>query len=537
MHTKILLPLLLSFLLLGCTNDTQTRSDFNQTTEPQLSEEEIAELDKEPITSTKLPSLHILPQMSDEDGKSDDATATYTLSANEDVNVTIESPQGSWVTPMWRYNNSPLPLVIRANRGDTMQLVFQNRLHADSTIHSHGFKIPADMDGGPDYPVSADANKTYTFTMNQPAAPLWFHPHPDMQTGKQVYMGLAGVFILEDNITKTLEENKQLPAGEKDTILLVQDRRFGEEKDGVKELLYMNEEDDILGMRGDSILVNGSITPKQEVSNTKHRYRLYNVSNARNYDFALSNESNFTVVGTDGGLLQKPVEVNHILLGAAERVEIIIDFAKYRVGEKLLLLSKPITGEMSTTTGSFNLPIMRFDINKEEQEDIELYAELPDDAEISKRLDPTQANNRGNERDFILSMGMVFTPEGELKNTFSINGKEFKPNRVDEFLGSNVTEIWKIRNDSHMAHPFHAHATQYQVLDRDGTPASGTDLGWKDTFLIQPGETVRIIGKFEDVNKGDYMYHCHILEHEDAGMMGYFRVGSTGHLDDLIFQK
>ena len=535
MNTKILIPIFLSFLLLSCASGTQKSSDLNQTTEPQLSEEEIFELDKEPITSTKLPSLHILPRMSDEDGNSDDTAATYTLRANEDVNVTIESAQGSWITPMWRYNNSPLPLVIRANRGDTMHLIFQNRLSSDSTIHSHGFKIPADMDGGPDYPVAPDANKTYTFTMNQPAAPLWFHPHPDMQTGKQVYMGLAGVFILEDNITKTLEKNNQLPSGNKDTVLLVQDRRFGEEINGVKELLYMNEEDDILGMRGNTILVNGSVTPKQEVSNTKHRYRLYNVSNARNYDFALSDESNFTIVGSDGGLLKKPVEVNHILLGAAERVEIIIDFSKYLIGEKLLLISKPITGRMSTTTGSFDLPIMRFDINKEEKEEIHLYSELPDDAEISKRLDPLQANNRANERDFILSMGMMFNQKGELQTTFSINGKVFKPNRVDEFLGSNVTEIWKIRNDSHMAHPFHAHATQYQVLDRNGIPASGADLGWKDTFLIQPGETVRIIGKFEDVNKGDYMYHCHILEHEDAGMMGYFRVGPTGHIDSLLF--
>ena len=116
---------------------------------------------------------------------------------------------------------------------------------------------------------------------------------------------------------------------------------------------------------------------------------------------------------------------------------------------------------------------------------------------------------------------------------FLINGKLFDPKRVDEYVGANSTEIWTLVNDSPMAHPFHAHAIQWQILDRDGIPAHGTDLGWKDTFLVQAGETVRIIGKFEPVNYGDYMYHCHILEHEDAGMMGYFRIGDSGHLDNL----
>ena len=113
--------------------------------------------------------------------------------------------------------------------------------------------------------------------------------------------------------------------------------------------------------------------------------------------------------------------------------------------------------------------------------------------------------------------------------SFLINNTAFDPTKVNEFVPAGATEIWSIRNMSPMAHPFHAHAIQYQILTRNGKAATGTDLGWKDTFLVQPGETVRIIGNFSG-SVGDYMYHCHILEHEDAGMMGYFRVGSTGHL-------
>jgi len=358
--------------------------------------------------------------------------------------------------------------------------------------------------------------------MNQPAASMWFHPHPDMQTGKQVYMGLAGVYLLEDDISKSLEENNQLPSGDKDTVLLVQDRRFqGESTDTVRNLVYMNQRMDSIGMYGDTVLVNGSVLPKHEVSNTKFRYRLYNVSNARNYNFALSDGENFTIVGTDGGLLKNPVEVNHILLGPAERVDIIIDFSKYNVGNNIMLIDK-------SNGTSDKLNIMRFDITKYDTETITIYSELPNTAEISTRLNEADADNINNERKFIMSTSMGM---GSRNMSFVINGKVFKADRVDEFIKNGATEIWNISNISSMAHPFHAHAIQYQILTRNGIPASGTDLGLKDTFLVQPGENVRIIGRFDPIiNQGDYMYHCHILEHEDAGMMGYFRVGDTGVL-------
>ena len=535
------------------------------------------------LSATNLPTLHILPQLQDEDGNATDAKATYTLRAMQDVNVTIETPTGSWVTPMWRYNNSALPVVIRTDRGTKMTLNFDNNLSADSTIHWHGFKIPAIMDGGPDLPVAPNSSKVYSFTMDQPAAPLWFHPHPDMQTGKQVYMGLAGVYLLEDNISKTLEINKELPSGDKDTVLLVQDRRFSAQNNGVKTLAYKDMPMDSDGMYGDTILVNGSVMPKQEVSNTLHRYRLYNVSNARTYDFALSDGSDFMVVGTDGGLLEKPVQVNHIMLGAAERVEIVIDFSKYQQGSKVALISKPFNGDMmgmmgnnSSSMGSGmgssmdsngdtmtnheedngmqnramdtnttaqampangqGLAIMRFDITTEETEDITLYTQLPANAEVATRLREADANNVGNEREFVMSMGGMGSGmqsggnQGMSSMSFVINGKTFDMNRVDEFVPAGATEIWSIKNMSPMAHPFHAHAIQYQILTRNGKPATGTDLGLKDTFLVQPGETVRIIGDFSSA-KGDYMYHCHILEHEDAGMMGYFRVGDTGNVN------
>ncbi|CAA6803789.1 MAG: Multicopper oxidase [uncultured Sulfurovum sp.] len=529
------------------------------------------------LASTTLPTLHILETISDEDGNITDAKETYTLTAKTDVNVTIETPEGSWITPMWRYNDKQLPVIIRTSRGTEMTLKLDNQLASDSTIHWHGFKIPAIMDGGPDVPVAPSTTKDYTFSMLQPAAPLWFHPHPDMETGKQVYMGLAGAFLLEDDISKKLEADKNLPSGDRDVVLLVQDRRFAAEANGVRELQYMTMDMDSDGMLGDKILVNGSVIPKLEVDTAQYRFRLYNVSNARNYDFAFDDNRTFKVVATDGGLLNEPVELTNITLGAAERVEIIVDFSNDAIDSKILMVSRPTAGDMmgmidmdemdSNSSSEMSgmsemdsnsdsgmdgmsgmdgngmggmdgmagsgegLVIMRFDVKTSVADDVILYQKLPESAEISTRIDPTTAVNATANRQFVMQMTRGANTGGGMNMSFVINSKTFDMNRVDEFITADTTEIWEIRNASPMAHPFHAHAVQYQILERNGVAVTGVDLGWKDTFLVQPGGSVKIIAKFDPVlSVGDYMYHCHILEHEDAGMMGYFRVGTTGNV-------
>ena len=596
------------------------------------------------LAATNLPAFNRLPVLEDEDGNFEDAKATYTLTATPDVNVTVNVPGDSWTTPMYRYNGAQTPLVIRANRGDAMTLNLVNNLDADSTIHWHGFKIPGDQDGGPDFPVAPNDSKTYQFTMQQPAAPLWFHPHPDMQTGEQVYRGLAGVFLLEDEVSKTLEAENKLPSGEFDIPVLVQDRRFKAEVNGVRELAYKSMEMDNDGMMGNDVLVNGSALPKLDVGTRQYRFRIFNVSNARSYDFALNDGAKFKIVGTDGGLLPEPVETDHILLGAAERAEIVIDFGDYQVGDKVMLVSRafngsPMMGMMGgmgdmdnggmdgsgsnmgdgdmngdssnmgdddmnggnsnmgdddmnggnsnmgdgdmndggpgngnmnarmsdngmdlmganganpmggTMMNGMRMDIMRFDITREETDNITLYSALPANADINtQRLTAADASKT---RNFVMTMAMGNMNGGMGQGgsgmgsggmgqggsgmnqggmggmSFVINGKAFDMNRIDELvkLSEGDTEIWSIQNMSPMAHPFHAHAIQWQILDRNGKAATGEDLGWKDTVLVQPGDTVRFIGRFDPaVNTGNYMYHCHILEHEDAGMMGFFRI-------------
>jgi len=268
-------------------------------------------------------------------------------------------------------------------------------------------------------------------------------------------------------------------------------------------------------MTGDRVLVNGVEMPALEVATSQYRFRLYNASNARTYDFALDSGDDFYVVGTDGGLLNTPVLTDSIMLGAGERAEIVVDFRQL-ADRKIKLVRRTFTGS--------TVDIMRFDVNREVTDPVVLYTALPASAEVNTRLTEEQADV---VRNFDMSMGMA-PGGGGLQ--FLINGLTFDINRVDESVASGAIEIWSIKNTSMMEHPFHAHAIQWQVLDRGPSggvlsPASGIDLGWKDTVLVQPGETVRFIGQFDPViNTGLYMYHCHILEHEDAGMMGTFEV-------------
>ncbi len=483
------------------------------------------------VTVTKdLPAFKYLPVLTP---TMVDGVATYTLNAQENVDVVVDTPDGSWTTPMMRYNDLQLPPVIVAKRGDTIEVEVNNNLtevNEATTVHWHGFKIPGAQDGGPDITIAAGDSKTYGFTLVQPAASLWFHPHAHGTTATQVYKGLAGAFILTDDISETLETGNELPSGEYDIALLVQDRRFAADpgNTGVRKFVYQAG----FGMLGNRVLVNGVEMPALKVATSQYRFRLYNASNARTYDFALDNGDDFYVVGTDGGLLNTPVLTDHIVLGAGERAEIVVDF-RSQLNRQIKLVSRPFdsTGIRAFSGAGMNgalangaaFDVMRFDVNRAVTDPVTLYTRLPVSADVNTRLTEDQATVT---RDFVMSMGIM--SNGGMG--FLINGATFDINRVDETVASGAVEIWNIKNASQVEHPFHAHAIQWQILDRGITggilsPASGIDLGWKDTVLVQPGETVRFIGRFDPVvNSGLYMYHCHILEHEDAGMMGTFEV-------------
>lgn len=405
---------------------------------------------------------------------------------------------------------------IRSERGKTQTISFNNEIGQDSIIHWHGLIVPPEMDGHPKDAISSGAYE-YDFLINQRAGTYWYHPHPHRLTGEQVYKGLAGFFIVEDNEEKALN----LPTGEFEISLLIQDRRIT----STGEIRYnpSMSEQMMTGFLGDQILVNGVPSPYHNVLRGTYRFRLLNGSNARIYNIAFQNETPFMLIGSDGGLLPEAIKVESVLLAPGERADILVDFSGFdeeKVSLQSLPFDIPSSGGMMNGMGNMmggngpeqgiGFKLMEFRINNESIEnDIELPKEL-------STLNFPEENDAVLRRQIDLNMQMM---EGH-----TINGKQFEMNRVDIQVKQGDTEIWEFVNDTRTPHPMHIHAAQFKILGRSGNRGIlPHETGWKDTVLVMPEETVQVIMKF-DSPKGLYVFHCHNLEHEDNGMMANFEI-------------
>ncbi|MFD1927119.1 multicopper oxidase family protein [Sporosarcina siberiensis] len=395
-------------------------------------------------------------------------------------------------TNTYGYNGTFLGPMLRLDKGDTVKIKAINELDENTTFHWHGLEVAADADGGPHDVIKPGEEKIIEFKVEQEAATLWFHPHPEGKTSEQVYNGLAGLIYIEDDNSKSLG----LPTdyGKNDIPLIFQDKTF----DDKKQLNYraaMNDD----GTIGDTLLINGTLNPKLTVNKEKVRLRLLNGSNARNFTFKLNTGNSFVQIATDGGFLNAPVTLNEITLTPSERAEIVVDFAELNTANDLALINED---------GSILLP---FDVSGQNGETEEIQKELNDFALTSeeKSLPVTK------EIELFGMMEMV-----------TINGKKFDPERIDFTQEQGVTEVWEIYNKKDMMggmiHPFHIHGTQFKIISRDGEEPAENEQGWKDSIAVHPGERVKIAIQFN--HKGVYMFHCHILEHEDNGMMGQIEV-------------
>ena len=372
-----------------------------------------------------------------------------------------------------------------------------NNTNVRTTTHLHGGHMPAGFDGHPVDYVNPGASKDYYYTNKQVPATLWYHDHTNDFTGDQVYAGLAGFYLMDDDYERSLG----LPSGDREVAIVIQDRTFA--ADG--SLVY---NDNLMGELGDTILVNGTPYPYFEVDAARYRIRILNGSNARSYNLVLSNGASFVQIGSDGGLLEAPVVRNSINIAPAERVDVIIDFGTASVGEQIVLQNTAGTGSTAQ--------IMRFDVARAADDP----SVIPQVLRPIERLDPAAAVQT---RQWVF--GMVGGPK-----PWVINGLPYEENRVDAFPRVGTTEIWELTNRTGMMHPVHIHDIMWQILDVNGQPPAPEDAGWKDTFKVPPMGTVRVIGRFDDY-VGDpneittaYMMHCHILEHEDHSMMTQFIV-------------
>ena len=404
-------------------------------------------------------------------------------------------------TPILAYNGtSPGPL-IEAVEGDRVEITFANRIADEaSTIHWHGMPVPANQDGNPMDPVATGTDRTYSFDLPEGSAgSYWYHPHPHGKTAEQVYRGLAGAFVVKPKADP-------IPAAYGDTVLVFTDLRLA--ADGT---LPDNTMTDLMNGRvGDHVLVNGQKNPILTVPfGTKRRFRFYNATNARFLRLSFDGAP-MTIIGTDGGLLEAPVAADDILLSPAERLELIVSFEK--PGTATLSTLDYDRGWMGAgRPADAGLTLFTVDVSETPAEPV---PPLPD------RLRPmAQFGAPAVSRRFVFTETMAMNATG-MEMGFLINGAAFDMKRVDIVAKAGQVELWEIVNKADMDHPFHVHGTQFQVVEheRGGEISKPAYRAWKDTVNVARGETVRLLLRQD--RPGPRMYHCHILEHEQLGMMG-----------------
>ena len=440
-------------------------------------------------------------------------------------------------TATWGYDGAYLGPTLRIARGKRVDISVRNALSHVTTTHWHGAIVDGRMDGGPHSLILPDESFRFGFSLDQPAASLWYHPHVDTTTGPLVYAGLAGMLIVDDDAA---ESSRLLPRtyGVDDVPLVVQDRRL----DPGGELAYMTSPADIMGMKGDRFLVNGREQPYFEAPAQFVRFRLLNGSNARIYNFGLSDDRPFEVIGSDAGLLCEPVRVTRLLLGPGERAEIVVDLTHERgrtielrsySGEIVPVLSKQAMEKDRFDGGTFDLLQLRVvapsgHISKLPDRLAQIPALRPDAPHRRLVLGVAEdvmtlagdAKGRGHDGPGGMNLGIGG------QRFFSIDRDYFSFDRTNMKLALGSTEVWDLGNTSKMANPVHIHGTSFRILTRNGSAPPAVEQGWKDTVLVRPAEHLRIVARFTKRAGDDapYMYHCHILEHEDNGMMGQFTV-------------
>ena len=408
----------------------------------------------------------------------------------------------------------------RVRRGQRIRVRFKNLIPQESIVHWHGLHVAPKDDGHPRLAVSPGGEYVYDFQVDNRAGTYWYHPHPHGLTGNQVYGGMAGLFLISDREEQALG----LPSGEDDLALVLQDRTFGPDN----QLVYLRSPMDRMnGFLGDRIMVNGQANSTFDVKGKPYRLRILNGSNSRIFRLAWSNGRNLQILGTDGGLLEKPLNVPDIMLGPAERVDLWADFGDMPKGSTVSLRSLPFNtggGRMGMMGRGARLPNgSRFQLVRFQVSEAGKGGTTPPERLTSlERLDPSEAVNREHPKRFFLDMRHMQP---------TINGRTFHMSEVapDEMVHLGDTEIWEFVNSGRMMampHPMHVHGLSFQVLGRFGGPGYRfLDQGWKDSVLVMPGERVAVIMRFTD-HKGLYLYHCHNLEHEDLGMMRNYLVRS-----------
>ena len=451
----------------------------------------------------------------------------------------VDNNEGTYLAPTLRFK-----------KGQKVRLILNNNLPAQSILHWHGLHVPANMDGNPMYAINQGETYIYEFEIHNRAGTYWYHAHTHSVTARQVYSGLAGLLIVSDEQEQALN----LPSGDLDVPLVIQDRSFDEHNQLVYSSHMMQR---MQGFLGDQIMINGRPDFVLPVATRAYRLRLLNGSNSRIYKLAWDDGTPITVIGVDGGLLERPEQHGFVMLAPGERLELWMDFSGRAVDTELTLRSIPFDasthgggmgmmggrgmmggmggrggmmggGMMSVSSmpSGSDYPVLKVRVTKKEQSN----DTLPKVLTPITALRVKDAQNAANPKTITLSMQHM---------SALLNGRSYKMNDIqpDEIIPVNTLQLIEFDNGfsggmhgmmMDMPHPMHLHGEQFQIVKREvnsgaqenyQTVAAGfINNGWKDVVLVMPGEKVTILKPFNDF-KGMFMVHCHNLEHEDMGMM------------------
>ncbi|MCR3680207.1 multicopper oxidase CueO [Citrobacter freundii] len=501
-----------------------------------------------------------------------------TADASNRMQLVVQAGQSSFAgktATTWGYNGNLLGPAVKLNKGQSVTVDIHNQLAEETTLHWHGLEIPGEVDGGPQGIIPAGGKRSVTFTPDQRAATCWFHPHQHGKTGHQVAMGLAGLVLIEDEEIRKLMLPKQW--GIDDVPVIIQDKQFSADGQVDYQLDIMTA---AVGWFGDTLLTNGAIYPQHAAPRgwLRLRLRLLNGCNARSLNIAASDNRPLYVIASDGGLLAEPVKVTELPMLMGERFEVLVDVSD---GKAFDLVTLPVS-QMGMAIAPFDKPhpVMRVQpllitASGTLPDTLTSMPSLPSLEGLTVRklqlsMDPMldmmgmqmlmkkfggqamagmdhgkmmgHMNNdnmdHGNMNHGNMNHGEMGNMQhgnmGNMKhggsfdfhNANRINGQAFDMNKPMFAAAKGQHERWVISGQGDMMlHPFHIHGTQFRILSENGKAPAAHRAGWKDTVRVEGGVSEVLVKFDHDAPKEHaYMAHCHLLEHEDTGMMLGFTV-------------
>ncbi len=499
-----------------------------------------------------------------------------TADASNRIQLIVKAGQSTFAgktATTWGYNGNVLGPAVKLNKGQAVSVDIHNQLAEETTLHWHGLEIPGEVDGGPQGVIPAGGKRSVTFTPAQRAATCWFHPHQHGKTGRQVAMGLAGLVLIEDDEIRKLLLPKQW--GIDDVPVIIQDKQFSADGQINYQLDMMTA---AVGWFGDTLLTNGAIYPQHAAPRGWLRLRLLNGCNARSLNIAASDNRPLYVIASDGGLLAEPVKVTELPMLMGERFEVLVDVSDGKafdlvtlpvsqMGMAIAPFDKPhpvmsIQPLLITASGTLpdtlttlpalpsldGLTVRKLQLSMDPMLDMmgmqmlmQKYGDQAmagmDHGQMMGHMNSSNMShgNMGHGKMNHGNMGSM--KQGDMSNmkhggSFDfhnanrINGLPFDMNKPMFAATKGQHERWVISGQGDMMlHPFHIHGTQFRILSENGKAPAAHRAGWKDTVRVEGGVSEVLVKFDHDAPKEHaYMAHCHLLEHEDTGMMLGFTV-------------